>query len=163
MVLTLAACAVLAGARSFVAVAEWAADLDPDTRAKLGLHGPVPSESTFRRLLQKLDADTFDACTGRGCSSARHRPASGAGTSQSTARPCAAPGGGSGPPLAGRDRPRPRCGARPGGRGAKTGESPRLPALLDTLELAGAVATADAAHAQRATATSLHTRARTTS
>jgi predicted transposase YbfD/YdcC len=42
--------------------------------------------------------------------------------------------------------------------GAKTGESPRLPALLDTLELAGAVVTADAAHAQQATATSLHTR-----
>ena len=50
-VLTLAACAVLAGARSFVAVAEWAADIDPDTRAELGLPGPVPSESTFRRVL----------------------------------------------------------------------------------------------------------------
>jgi hypothetical protein len=42
--------------------------------------------------------------------------------------------------------------------GAKTGESPRLPALLDTLKLAGAVVTADAAHAQPATATSLHSR-----
>lgn len=56
-VLTLAACAVLAGAGSFVAVAKWAADSDPATRAEVGLAGPVPSESTFRRVLQRLDAD----------------------------------------------------------------------------------------------------------
>ena len=53
-VLVLAVCAVLAGARSFVAVAEWAAGIDPATRAGVGLVGPVPSESTFRRVLQKL-------------------------------------------------------------------------------------------------------------
>lgn len=54
MILGLAVCAVLAGARSFVAVAEWAAGIDPATRAGVGLVGPVPSESTFRRVLQKL-------------------------------------------------------------------------------------------------------------
>jgi DDE_Tnp_1-associated len=32
-ILTVAVCAVLAGARSFVAITEWVADLDPETRA----------------------------------------------------------------------------------------------------------------------------------
>lgn len=59
----LAVGAVLAGARLFVAVAEWAADIDPAMRAEVGLVGPVPSESTFRGL-QKLDADRFDALLG---------------------------------------------------------------------------------------------------
>lgn len=162
MVLTLAACAVLAGARSFVAVAEWAADLDPDTRAKLGLHGPVPSESTFRRLLQSLTPTP--STPARGVGAAAHgtgRPAAPVRRSrrQDPAR------------LRGADPARHLLAAIDHDHGvvlgqvdvgAKTGESPRLPALLDTLELAGAVVTADAAHAQRATATSLHTRARTT-
>src|SRR5512135_2817247 len=72
-VLTLAACAVLAGARSFVAVAEWAADSDPATRAEVGLAGPVPSESAFRRVFQRLDADRFDALLG-GWAEQRTRP-----------------------------------------------------------------------------------------
>jgi hypothetical protein len=64
VVLALAVCAVLAGARSFTAIAEWAADADEETLARLGVSGPVPSESTFRRTLQYLDADAFDALAG---------------------------------------------------------------------------------------------------
>ena len=60
MILGLAVCAVLAGARSFTAIAEWAADADEQTLAELGVSGAVPSESTFRRTLQRLDADAFD-------------------------------------------------------------------------------------------------------
>jgi hypothetical protein len=41
-------CAVLGGARSFTAMAEWAADADQETLAGLGAIGTVPSESTFR-------------------------------------------------------------------------------------------------------------------
>ena len=63
-VLVLAVGAVLAGARSFVAVVKWAADTDPDTRAAAGLGRCGPSESTFRRVLQALDADAFDALLG---------------------------------------------------------------------------------------------------
>jgi hypothetical protein len=59
-ILAVAMCAVLAGARSFVAIAEWAADADAVTRDELGISGAVPSESTIRRTLQRLDADTFD-------------------------------------------------------------------------------------------------------
>ncbi|HXZ75194.1 MAG TPA: ISAs1 family transposase [Streptosporangiaceae bacterium] len=65
MILALAVCAVLAGARSFTAIAEWAADADAQTLARLGVTGVVPSESTFRRTLQRLDAGAFDELAGR--------------------------------------------------------------------------------------------------
>src|SRR5215470_6478577 len=64
VILGLAVCAVLAGARSFTAIAVWAADADTETLARLGVIGPVPSESTFRRTLQRLDADAFDDLAG---------------------------------------------------------------------------------------------------
>ena len=56
-ILGLALCAVVAGARSFTAIAEWAADADEQTLHSLEITGAVPSESTFRRTLQRLDAD----------------------------------------------------------------------------------------------------------
>ena len=64
VILGLAMCAVLAGARSFTAIAEWAADADEQTLRVLGVTGRVPSESTFRRTLQRLDADAFDDLAG---------------------------------------------------------------------------------------------------
>jgi predicted transposase YbfD/YdcC len=68
-VLALAACAVLAGARSLTAIAEWAADLPRDRLARMGarvldpepgLACRPPSEATFRRALQRLDGDALD-------------------------------------------------------------------------------------------------------
>ena len=59
VILGLALCAVVAGARSFTAIAEWDADADGQTLRMLGVTGVVPSESTFRRTLQRLDADAF--------------------------------------------------------------------------------------------------------
>jgi hypothetical protein len=59
-ILAVAVCAVLAGACSFVAIAEWAADADAATRTELGIAGAVPCESTIRRTLRRLDADAFD-------------------------------------------------------------------------------------------------------
>src|ERR1700733_3508129 len=64
VILSLALCAVLAGARSFPAIAEWAADADQATRDALGVTGAVPCESTFRRTLQHLDADALDDAAG---------------------------------------------------------------------------------------------------
>ncbi len=61
VILGLAVCAVLAGARSFTAIGEWAADADQDTLRTLGVTGVVPSESTFRRTLQRLDAGKWAA------------------------------------------------------------------------------------------------------
>src|SRR5438552_2050197 len=59
VILGLAVCAVLAGARSFTAIAEWAADADEQTLAELGVTRAVPCESTIRRTLQRLDVDDF--------------------------------------------------------------------------------------------------------
>jgi predicted transposase YbfD/YdcC len=64
VVLTAAVCAVAAGARSWVAVAEWVADLPDDVAVVLGVDRRCPSESTVRRLLGKLDADRFDVVLG---------------------------------------------------------------------------------------------------
>ena len=63
-ILGLALCAVVAGARSFTTIAEWAGDADEQTLHLLGVRGAVPSESTFRRTLQRLDADAFDGLAG---------------------------------------------------------------------------------------------------
>ena len=61
-VLALAVCAVLTGARSYVAIAEWAHDLPLGVRIRLGLTvGRVtPSESAIRRILQKVDPEALD-------------------------------------------------------------------------------------------------------
>jgi len=63
-VLSVAVCAVAAGARSFVAIAEWAADLPVEVAAALGIGAVPPSESAVRRLVQRLDPDRFDTVIG---------------------------------------------------------------------------------------------------
>ena len=65
VVLTAAVCAVAAGARSFVAVAEWVADLPDAAAVALGTDRRCPSESTIRRVIARVDADRFDAVIGR--------------------------------------------------------------------------------------------------
>src|SRR5690242_9227821 len=62
VILDLSLCAVLAGARSFTAIAEWAADADQATREALGVTGAVPCESTFRRTLQAAGFTRAVAC-----------------------------------------------------------------------------------------------------
>lgn len=58
-------CAVLAGARSFAAIADWAGELAMDERVRLGLtRSSAPEESTFRRVLSSLDAAVLDALVG---------------------------------------------------------------------------------------------------
>jgi hypothetical protein len=69
-ILSLALCAVLAAARSFTAIAEWAADADQATLDAFGVTGVVPCESTFRRTLQHLDADASMTRLAPGSSSA---------------------------------------------------------------------------------------------
>lgn len=151
MILALAVCAVLAGARSFTAIAEWAADADEATRAGLGITGSVPCESTIRRTLQRLDAGAFDDLAG-------------AWAQQRTLPP---PGGRRVVAVDGKTLRGSASGTRPGrhllaafdhARGVvlgqvdvavKTNEIPMLPVLLDKISLSGAIVTADAMHAQR--------------
>jgi len=60
-ILAMALGAMLCGAQSFEAIAQWAASLSEETRRRLGGRGRrAPSEPTFRRTLQRLDAGAFD-------------------------------------------------------------------------------------------------------
>jgi hypothetical protein len=64
VILSIAVCAVIADARSFVAIAEWAGAATPGAVAKLGVTGEVPSESTIRRTINKIDANGLDVVVG---------------------------------------------------------------------------------------------------
>jgi predicted transposase YbfD/YdcC len=55
--LTVAVCAVMAGASSITAIADWLHDLDEAARAQLGFGRDVPATTTMWRLLIRLDAD----------------------------------------------------------------------------------------------------------
>jgi predicted transposase YbfD/YdcC len=60
-ILLLGACAVLTGARSFTAIAEYAHDTGRAILDLLGVGLVVPHESTIRRVLQDLDTDAVEA------------------------------------------------------------------------------------------------------
>jgi len=65
-ILAVAVTAVMAGARSFTAIDEWAADLPAEHRTRIGL-GPgaaSPDESTLRKLFARVDADALDRVLG---------------------------------------------------------------------------------------------------
>jgi predicted transposase YbfD/YdcC len=70
--LALTACAVLAGARSLLAVGEWIADAPPQVLQAVGARADplcpkrlLPAESTVRRLLARIDGDALDQAVGR--------------------------------------------------------------------------------------------------
>jgi DDE_Tnp_1-associated/Transposase DDE domain len=160
VILGLAVCAVLAGARSFTAIAEWAADADEQTLARLGVTGAAPCESIIRRVLQRLDADAFDDLAGAW---AARRTAPGRGARRAiavdgkTLRGSGAEGEDSRHLLAALDHAH---GVVLGQAdvGAKTNEIPMFPVLLDRIDIAAAVITADAMHAQRRTTSPACTR-----
>ncbi|WP_432835731.1 transposase family protein [Dactylosporangium sp. CA-092794] len=54
--LTVAVCAVLAGASSFAAISDWLHDLDEHAPARLGFGRRMPAGTTVWRLLTRLDA-----------------------------------------------------------------------------------------------------------
>jgi predicted transposase YbfD/YdcC len=157
VILGLAVCAVLAGARSFTAIAEWAADADEQALARLKVRRVVPPESTFRRTLQRLDADAFDdlagawaaRCTaprpgGRRVAAVDGKTLPGSGHGQENSRHLLAASGHAHGAVLGQVE-----------AGAKTSEIPLFTALLDRIEITDAVITADALHAQRGHATYL--------
>src|SRR2546421_1916837 len=70
-VLAVAVCAVLAGARSFTAIGEWAADAPARVLRSLNMRPDpltglvtAPDEATVRRVLTAIDADALDAAVG---------------------------------------------------------------------------------------------------
>lgn len=158
-ILAVGVCAVLAGARSFVAIAEWAADLPPGIRLRLGLGRRTASESTIRRILQRVDPDALDAALSRWL----------------VAR-CSAPG--HGPRVIAIDGKTARGARTPDGQvhllaafdvtngvvlgqvqvDGKSNEITAFSPLLQGIEIAGTLITADAMHTQRAHAEYLHDR-----
>jgi len=83
-VLAIALTATLAGARSFVAIAEWAADATPQVAAGLGVTAAVPSESTIRRCLGLLAAGSPPANLAARLECQPTRPAAGRSRRRST-------------------------------------------------------------------------------
>ena len=80
-VLAVSAAAVLAGARSVTAIAEWAADAPGPVLAALGVRRDpltrrcqVPGEATIRRVLARVDGDAVDATVGAWLADRLHPP-----------------------------------------------------------------------------------------
>jgi DDE_Tnp_1-associated/Transposase DDE domain len=154
VVLTLAQTAVLAGARTLLAIAEWTRDADRDMLSRIGIDPgqALPSESTMRRTLAQLDAEDLDTrlagwmATRVGVLAGQRVIALDGKTLRGARTATGAPH-----LVAAFDH---AAGAVVGQLAvtAKSNEIPALRDLLDTLHIAGSVVTADAMHCQRETA-----------
>jgi predicted transposase YbfD/YdcC len=151
-ILAMAAAAVLAGARSMTAIAEWAADTPQSVRAALGArrespdHYSVPAETTIRRALGRLDPQALATAIGAWLGD-RNRPQQGRqaiAVDGKTLRG-AKRDGRQVHLLAAMDHTTRTVLAQRQVDGAP-GEVPAFQPLLNGLDLAGAVITADALH-----------------
>ena len=142
--------AVIAGSRSFAAIGQWAADAGPEALAVLGADRGAAEESTFRRAFALVSADALDRALGAWL----HTRAARAGGRLVIAI--------DGKTVRGA---RSKAGKAPHlvaalaavlGQVAVDGKSNEIPAVRDLLaafaDLAGAVCTLDAMHAQHDTA-----------
>ncbi len=168
-VLAVAVCAVLAGARSYVAIAEWATDLPVGVRVRLGLGRRAPSETTIRRVLQAIDAEALDRAVSSWLA-ARAGTAAAAGAAEASwaGMRAIAVDGKSARGARGIDgRPVHLLAAFDQATGVvlgqsvvdgKTNEINAFAPLLDRVDLAGVLITADALHTQHRHAIYLHER-----
>ena len=149
-ILATAICAVLAGARSFTAMGEWAAEQSRENLLRLGSRrGKPPSERTYRRVFREIDVKALDRRVGQWFAKQQPlQPGNGLALDGKTVR-----------------------GSRDGDQGAlhllsaivhghgaalaqvavdtKTNEITQVEPLLKELNLQGVVVTADALHTQR--------------
>lgn len=156
-VLTIAIAAVLAGARGYSAIAEWAARLTQAQLKRLrARYNPrterfeAPSEPTIRRLLQTADVAAVDTAFGDWLLGVAAGAEAVAVDGKVVCGAVRADGTqvhllsaflqGQGVTVAQREIP------------AKTNEIPEIKPLLHPLDLTGQVVTADALHTQRETA-----------
>jgi DDE_Tnp_1-associated/Transposase DDE domain len=158
-VLGVAVCAVLAGARSYVAIAEWAHDLPAAVRARLGIERVPPSETAIRRVLQAIDPHLLDrtvsgwlSSRASGCQRWRAFAVDG-----KSARGARTGDGRAVHLLAALDH---ADGVVLGQRvvDGKSNEITAFAPLLDGIDILGAIITADALHTQRGHAEYLHRR-----
>jgi predicted transposase YbfD/YdcC len=164
-ILAMAAAAVLGGARSMTAIAEWAADAPQPVRVALGARRDspdrcsVPSETTIRRTLGRLDADALAAAIGAWLANrddqTRHRRA--IAVDGKTLRGASDAHGRQVHLLAAMDHTTRAVLAQRQVDGAP-GEVPAFQPLLSDLDLAGVVVTADALQTHREAAEFLVTR-----
>lgn len=169
-ILFVSVCAVVSGARSFAAIAEWAADAVEDTLAGMGIG--APNASTVRRALSALSGDGFDTAIDSflaGRLAAATTKAAGAKTGGWARRRAVAVDGKAlrGSRVGdGRARMLMACLDHTAGItlgqveiSEKTNEIPMFSTRLDQVDdLTDVVVTADALHAQREHATYLHRR-----
>src|SRR5258707_2763516 len=159
-ILGLACAAVAAGAKSLVAIAEWAAAAPETALDCLGVRTDpcggarvVPSETTIRRALAGADAGALDerlaAWLATGTVPAGGRTAAVA-VDGKTLRGAVQADGRAVHLLAARTGAGAATAQREGGH--KTNEITQAKPLLDPVDLRGAVVTVDALHAQRETA-----------
>jgi predicted transposase YbfD/YdcC len=153
-VLALAACAVLAGQRNFVAIAEWAADQTKEQLKRLGCrYGRPPKERTFRRVLKYVvDAEEVDKKLGLWV--AEQQPllkGMGIAIDGKTLRG-SRDGEKKGVHLLSAVVQGPAVVVAQTHVSDKTNEIPRIKPLLAELDLEGTVVTADALHTQKETA-----------
>jgi predicted transposase YbfD/YdcC len=152
--------ATVAGARSFTAIAAWLADQDATVAAALGLDPGrrTPSESVFRRLFARLDAEVLDGLVGvwmwtTTAVVAGRRVIAIDGKTVRGARA----GGGIAPHLVAAFDHAAHVVLGQVAVAAKTNEIPTVRALLQLLDLCGAVVTIDAMHCQDDTAEAITT------
>lgn len=157
-VLAVSICAVLGGARSYVAIAEWSRRCNQNQLRRLGCrYNPrsgryeAPSEPTIRRLLQRIDAEQVDRALADWLRSLGPPQLEAVALDGKTLRGARGPEGqqthllsavlhGEGIVVAQREV------------GAKTNEIPEAAVLLAPVDLAGTVVTADALHTQKSLA-----------
>jgi predicted transposase YbfD/YdcC len=156
MVLAIGVCAVLAGARSYVAIAEWASDLPVGVRARLGLRSRTPSESTIRRTLQVIDAEALDRAVSAWLA-IRCAPPTTVPPATSAVRPIAIDGKSARGARGADGRAVHLLAALDHASGVvlgqtvvdgKTNEISAFAPLLDRIDITGAIVTADALHTQ---------------
>lgn len=161
-ILAISICAVLCGARSYVAIAEWAARCSQNLLKRLGcrrsplsgLYTP-PSEPTLRRVLQGINADEVDRALSGWLQRLEDGPGKAVAIDGKTLRGARRESGGQvhllSAMLHGTGVTLGQCEVE-----EKSNEIPAVPQLLDQIDLGGVTVTADALHTQRDLADFLH-------
>ncbi|WP_155059883.1 ISAs1 family transposase, partial [Streptomyces blattellae] len=168
--LSVAAVAVLCGARSLAAIVRWAHGVTPALLSDLGLadgaEGRVPAATTFGRTLTRIDGDALDDAVTAFTEALAADPlddvvSSGVKSLAADGKTVCGAIDAEGKQLHLLSVFRPETGTVAAQRAMrdKGCEVTHFPAVLDTLEsIAGLVVTADALHCQRSHATYLHER-----
>jgi predicted transposase YbfD/YdcC len=165
--LVAAVAAVLAGARSFTAIGEWVADAPPQVLACLGVrHDPLarrfepPDEATIRRVLETVDASALDTAVGAWLGARLRAAEQGHDHGLRQRRALAVDGkavrgtrnsssDGQAVHLLGVIDQQAGAVLAQAAVDGKTNEITQFAPLLEDLDIAGAVITADALHTQR--------------